>query len=70
MTEHKKGRPAVYQDNPMSIYSVRLSAWHARKARMLAQGNMGDGIRTAIERAVAELEGFDAVIKKDCKDQK
>jgi len=40
-----------YQEDPMEIYSVRLTAWHARHARRLGMGNLGRGIRIAIERA-------------------
>jgi len=40
-----------YQEDPMEIYSVRLTAWHARHARRLGMGNLGRGIRIAIEKA-------------------
>jgi len=45
-----------YQEDPMEIYSVRLTAWHARHARRLGMGNLGRGIRIAIERASKEAD--------------
>jgi hypothetical protein len=39
------------QENPMDGYQVRLTARHAREARRIGGGNMGMGIRTAIEIA-------------------
>lgn len=44
-----------YQEEPMEIYSVRLTSWHARHARRLGHGNLGRGVRIAIERASKEL---------------
>ena len=38
-------------DDPMAGYNVRLTAAHARKARKIGCGNMGEGIRRAIEQA-------------------
>jgi len=33
----------------MLAFSVRLSAWHAHHARQIGEGNMGVGIRVALE---------------------
>ena len=44
------GRRRLF-DDPMCGYNVRLTAAHARKARKLGDGNMGEGIRLAIEAA-------------------
>lgn len=41
---------------PMVIYSLRLSAWHARQARLLGGGNMSKGVRQAIEAVANKKE--------------
>jgi hypothetical protein len=63
----KKGRPLEFQDSPMSVYTVRLPAWYAIRARKLGQGNLGNGIRIAIERAVREIQEFDELLQKEDK---
>lgn len=40
----------TYQREPMDAYAVRLTAWHARMARRLGQGNLSRGIRITIEK--------------------
>ena len=45
-----------YQEEPMEIYSVRLTSWHARHARRLGMANLGRGIRIAIEKASKDLD--------------
>ena len=52
------------QDSALDTYSVRLTAWHARMARELGDGCMGDGIRKAIEEKVRENE-LDIIHKDD-----
>ena len=54
----KTGRPLAYtlQDAPMDTYYNRLTAWHARKARKIGEGNLSKGVRIAIEIAVRKLE--------------
>ena len=37
------------QDSAMDVYSCRLTAWHARKARRVGGGNLAEGIRKLIE---------------------
>lgn len=44
------GQPV--QQCPLDGYSVRLTAWHARQARKLGNGELGEGVRRAIERCV------------------
>ena len=46
------------QNTALDTYSVRLTAWHARQARKIGNGNMGDGIRLCIEEKIRgeELE--------------
>jgi len=42
------GRPLAYatqQDAPMSNYSARLTAWHARHARLIGEGSLSAGVR-------------------------
>jgi hypothetical protein len=50
-----------WQEEPMSPYTIRLTAWHARMARRQGKGNMGRGIRIAIEMAEGQTtdEGVD-----------
>jgi wobble nucleotide-excising tRNase len=36
------------QDAPMDMYPCRMTAKHARHARSLGEGNLSEGIRTAI----------------------
>jgi hypothetical protein len=53
--ENKKpGRPRLIkdQDYPLDNYNARLSAWHARVARKIGDGNLSSGIRKAIEYMV------------------
>gem|GEM_PF-6743873 len=47
----KPGRPRVHsdQENPMDAYQARMTAWHARQARKLGEGNLSAGIRFCIE---------------------
>ncbi len=33
----------------MDVYAVRMTAWHARKARRVGNQIMGDGVRKMIE---------------------
>jgi len=53
MSDEKKkpGRPRLIkdQDDPLDNYNARLSAWHARMARKIGEGNLSGGIRKAIE---------------------
>lgn len=51
--DKKVGRPLLHaiQDSPMDAYNVRITAWHARKARKLGDGNLALGVRKAIEMA-------------------
>jgi hypothetical protein len=37
------------QDTPMDAYSVRMTAWHARRARKIGKGNLAEGVRRLIE---------------------
>lgn len=46
----KTGRKRVYED-PMDVYTVRLTATHARKARRIGAGNLGQGLRDALDAA-------------------
>lgn len=48
------GRPLAYaqQDAPMSNYSARLTAWHARHARRAGDGSLSAGLRLLIEEYV------------------
>jgi len=52
-TQDKKqpGRPLThgFQDDPMNNYTARLTAWHARLARRLGDGNLSAGLRLAVE---------------------
>lgn len=45
------GRPLAhaYQDSPMSNYTARMTAWHARMARRISAGNLSEGLRIALE---------------------
>jgi len=45
------GRPLAYayQDSPMTNYTARITAWHARMARRIGAGNLSEGVRLAIE---------------------
>lgn len=45
----------ITQEAPLDSYSIRLAAWHARMARKLGKGNMGEGTRAAIEFAAKHL---------------
>ena len=47
----KPGRPRLVkdQDAAMDNYNARLSAWHARMARKIGEGNLSEGVRKAIE---------------------
>lgn len=63
----KKGRPLEFQDVPINVYSVRLPAWYAIRARRLGDGNMSNGIRIAIDRAVKEMKDFDELLQKEDK---
>jgi len=47
----KKHIQEARQDVPMDAYSVRLTAWHARQARRIGNGEVSEGIRAAIELA-------------------
>jgi hypothetical protein len=44
-------RTRLLDDLPMDVYSVRLTPYHARMARLIGSGNMTEGIRTSIELA-------------------
>lgn len=52
---NKVGRPRLNptQDCAMDNYNARISAWHARTARKLGDGNLSAGIRLAIELSVS-----------------
>ena len=39
----------AYQDSPMSNYTARFTAWHARMARRVGEGNLSEGLRKALE---------------------
>lgn len=45
------------QDEPMRGYQVRLTHWHMRKAKAIGNGNLGAGVRLAIELANARFSG-------------
>lgn len=50
----KTGRPLMHpkQDSPLDVYSIRITAFHARMARQLGNGNLSNGIRLALERVI------------------
>lgn len=57
--DKKKGRPLIYenkQEDAMSKYSVRLTAWHARYARGKGKGSLSEGIRSIIEHWIKNKE--------------
>jgi hypothetical protein len=37
------------QDGPMDVFSVRMTAAHARRARKLGNGNISEGVRMRLE---------------------
>jgi hypothetical protein len=53
----KQGRPLAYayQDSPMTNYTARTTAWHARQARRIGGGNFSEGVRMAVEHYVATV---------------
>ena len=56
--KRQPGRPLAhaYQDDPMSNFTIRMTAWHARMGRRIGDGNMSEGFRIALE---------DYVLRKD-----
>lgn len=40
------------QVSPMDGFTVRLTAWHQIRAREIGYGNMGEGLRIALEMYV------------------
>ena len=56
--DKKVGRPLTHktQENPMDNYNARLTAWHARMARKVGDGNLSLGLRIAIEFVVRNSE--------------
>lgn len=48
----KKQPQEAIQDMAMDAFSIRLTAWHARQARKIGGGELGSGVRKAIEEMV------------------
>ncbi len=56
MEDVRLGRPRERllkdQDDPLDKYDVRLTSRQARLMRKLGKGNLSEGVRQAIEKAV------------------
>jgi hypothetical protein len=56
-TNYNDDRQEKFQRECMDVYAVRLTAWHARMARRIGAGNLGRGIRIAIEKLAKANSG-------------
>lgn len=56
--DNAQGRPLLYeslQDDPMQVYAIRMTAWHARQFRRQSDsGQLSEGARIAIETLVKQ----------------
>ncbi len=63
MEEVRLGRPRERllkdQDDPLDKYDVRLTSRQARLMRKLGKGNLSEGVRQAIEKAVLAFKELD-----------
>ncbi len=63
MEEVRLGRPRERllkdQDDPLDKYDVRLTSRQARLMRKLGKGNLSEGVRQAIEKAVQAFKELD-----------